>query len=193
MMPSRGDYSGAREHLSLLQACCLWERFNLYLLPRIKVQMIFFFQLFWVKALEGVSLKAILVTLFSFCHVSELLDLKKKKTKLPGNKKGSNVIYAKQTKKERSEGIHSGWQIDLQRPRKGIKGTDKKFPNKKYQMPGMKNWGMELFSSWLLVLQDNNRASSWTTDRLLQHMHWLTHNAPLASLQAAACSPAMGH
>lgn len=36
-----------------------------------------FFQLFWVKALDGVSLKAILVTLVLFCRVSELLDLKK--------------------------------------------------------------------------------------------------------------------
>lgn len=33
---------GAREHLSVLEACCLWERFNLYLLPRIKVQITFF-------------------------------------------------------------------------------------------------------------------------------------------------------
>ena len=31
------------------------------------------------------------------------------------------------------------------------------------------------------------------TDRLLQHTRWLTHNAPPTSLQAAACSPAMGH
>lgn len=30
----------------------------------------------------------------------------------------------------------------------------------KHQMPGMKNWGTELFSSWLLVLWDSPRASS---------------------------------
>jgi len=36
----------------------------------------------------------------------------------------------KRQEKKQSEGIRSRLQIDLQRPRKGIKGTDKKFPNK---------------------------------------------------------------
>lgn len=125
------------------------------------------FQLFWVKALEGVSLKAILVTLFPFCRVSESLDSKQNQTKpnhLPGNKKGVMRSVPKRRGKKQSKGIHSGWQSDLQSPRKGIKGTDKKFPNKKYETPGMKNRGTELFSSRPLVLQASTRASSWGAD-----------------------------
>lgn len=86
-----------RELLSLLQF--VFGRDLVFtLLQKNQGINLFFFPKFLVKALQGVSLTTILVTLCSFCCVSELLDFK---NKLPGNKKRVDVIYAKQTRKKK--------------------------------------------------------------------------------------------
>lgn len=93
MMPWRGKSWRAKTSLSLLQT---FGRYSIliHLQTRYKWKV---FHTFSVKALEGVSLTTILVILFLSCRVLELLDVK---NKLPGNKKSTDMSYAKQKRQE---------------------------------------------------------------------------------------------